>query len=94
MKQRTAVQTPKETTTLPKRGFPKHAAVRVIPEHERASNASAETRFGHDFSQASVRPSAPVVGQHYATSACPVFPRRCPFGGACHVCPALGAHQA
>lgn len=32
---------------------------------------------------------APTLGApaNYATPACPAFPRRCPFGGACHTCP-------
>lgn len=88
MKRQTAAQTKKEITTLPVRGLAQHTAVRAVPEHELAPNVSLETRFGHDFSQATVRPSAPMVGQNYATAACPVFPRRCPFGGACHICPA------
>ncbi len=88
MKQVSAVdQNKKESRSLPIRGPLEHSAVRAVPEHERPSHAPPETRFGHDFSQASVRPSAPLVGQNYATSACPVFPRACPFGGACHVCP-------
>jgi hypothetical protein len=88
MKQQTSVRTQKDNTTSPRRGLLRHTAVRTIPEHEMPSNAPLETRFGHDFSQIAVRPSAPMVGQHYATSACPVFPRTCPFGGACHTCPA------
>lgn len=94
MKQVTTVQNKKESRSLPIRGRLEHAAVRAVPDHEKPSSAPLDTRFGHDFSQTSVRPSTPMVGQNYATSACPVFPRACPFGGACHVCPALGAHQA
>jgi hypothetical protein len=87
MKRQTAARTKRETTTLPVRGPAGHSAVRADPGHERAPNVPLGTRFGHDFSHAAVRPSAPMVGQKYGTAACPVFPRTCPFGGACHVCP-------
>jgi hypothetical protein len=87
MKRQTAARTKRETTALPVRGPAGHSAVRAVPEHERAPNVALETGFGHDFSHAAVRPAAAMVGQKYGTAACPVFPRTCPFGGACHVCP-------
>lgn len=65
-------------------GLLSHAAVRTAPEHEMPSNGSAETRFGHDFSQVTVRPSAPIVCQDYSNASRPLFPQRCPFEGVCH----------
>jgi hypothetical protein len=87
MKQKIPIQTQKETMPPQMRGFLPHAAVKTTPDHEMPSNASAETRFGHDFSQVAVRPSAPIVSQDYSNASCPLFPQRCPFGGACHTCP-------
>jgi hypothetical protein len=87
MKHQTAIPTREQASTLVKGGLPQHTAVHTSAEHERAPDPARETRFNHDFSQAAVRPLAPIVGQRYATSACPAFPRTCPSGGACHVCP-------
>lgn len=41
--------------------------------------------LGHHFSQVSIHPSTPPVAE-----SCPLTtgPRACPFGGACHTCPA------
>ena len=38
------------------------------------------------FSAQAARPDTTTVG-HAAERACPISPRRCPFGGACHSCP-------
>jgi len=88
MKQQVTSQSQKETTMLPKNNFLQHTAVQAAPEHKRVSANSPDTHFAHDFSQTTVRPYLPMVGQNYGTTACPVFPRTCPFGGACHKCPA------
>lgn len=87
MKRQAPIQTQKETMPPQMRGHLPHAAVRATAEHDIPSNVSAETRFGHDFSQVAVRPSAPIVSQDYSNASCPLFPQRCPFGGACHTCP-------
>ena len=87
MKQQAPILTLKETMPPQMRGLLPHAAVRATAEHDMPSNVSAETRFGHDFSQVAVRPSSPVVSQDYSNVSCPLFPQRCPFGGACHTCP-------
>jgi hypothetical protein len=87
MKGQTTHQTRGKSSTAPVRGLAGHTAVRAVREQERVLQAAPETHFGHDFSQAEVRPVEPMVGQRYATQACPVFPRTCPFGGACHTCP-------
>lgn len=87
MKRQTPTQTQKETMPPQMRGLLSHAAVRTTAEHDIPSNVSAETCFDHDFSQVAVRPSAPVISQDYSNASCPLFPQRCPFGGACHTCP-------
>jgi ferredoxin len=43
---------------------------------------------GHDLSQATVRAAVPLVGRDYAAGTCRLVPTRCPYGGACHACPA------
>jgi len=51
--------------------------------------APLQTGFGHDFGQVNVH-SGGRTGQQFAWS-CPLAlasPRACPFGGACHSCPA------
>jgi len=40
------------------------------------------SRFGHDFTGIGLRPAADA-----ARTNCSLFPQRCPFGGACHLCP-------
>jgi len=87
MKQQVPTQIRKDTTVLPKSDFLRHAAVQAVPEKKKASTNPLETHFDHDFSQTTIRPSLPVVGQNYGTAACPLSPRTCPFGGACHKCP-------
>jgi hypothetical protein len=77
-----------ESTQLAARRLAGHTAVRAAPEPQAAQRAAPDTRFGHDLSQAAARPAGPMVGEHYATTSCPVYPRTCPFGGACHTCPA------
>ena len=58
----------------------------------RASSSSRRGRaspaHGRDMSQATVRAAAPLVGRDYGASTCPLAPTRCPYGGACHACPA------
>jgi hypothetical protein len=42
---------------------------------------------GRDFSGVPANTTQPVAPAVNRTAACPMFPRRCPFGGACHTCP-------
>lgn len=42
---------------------------------------------GRNFTNVLARAPAPGAPVNYATPACPAFPQRCPFGGACHACP-------
>ncbi len=62
-----------------------HAAIRLMPDRETqpAEHATSLTN-GHDFSQLPVT----TAGSTEPLSACSMSPRRCPFGGACHTCPA------
>jgi len=62
MKRQTPIQTQKETMLPQMRGLLSHAAVRTTSDHDMPSNVSAETRFGHDFSQ------IPVFSEHKETS--------------------------
>ena len=65
-----------------------HAAVRPWAGFEQKPAREASPTRGRDMSQATVRATAPLVGRDYAASTCPLAPTRCPYGGACHACPA------
>ena len=65
-----------------------HAAVRPWAGFEQQPTREASPAHGRDMSQATVRSAAPLVGRDYAASTCPLAPTRCPYGGACHACPA------
>ncbi len=70
----------KQAALSPESDLWRHAAVRPVTDHEAPlAERRAPTVNGHDFSQ------VPAQGQ---STACPLAPRRCPFGGACHTCPA------
>ncbi|HHJ18439.1 MAG TPA: hypothetical protein ENJ84_01190 [Gammaproteobacteria bacterium] len=71
MKQRTAIPLQKETTPPQKKGLLSHAALLNTAEQGMSSNGSAETSFGHDFSQIAVRPLVPITGQDYSNASCP-----------------------
>ncbi len=46
---------------------------------------------GHSFGQVAVH-APQVTGNGGGRSvSCPLLPRACPYGGACHTCPAAGA---
>jgi hypothetical protein len=64
-----------------------HAAVRSEPDHSARPMTHDGFDPGHDFSQVPAHTTPATSGAERST-ACPVFPRTCPFGGACHVCPA------
>ncbi len=69
-------------------GMPRHAAVQKAPDEELRPVISAGARFNHSFSQVAAAVSrAQVDGQPTSMAFCPLFPQRCPFGGACHACP-------
>jgi hypothetical protein len=64
--------------------LPDHMAVRSVPSQEAALAARpAPPASGHDFSHLPVRGN----GGNLAETTCPLSPRTCPFGGACHTCP-------
>jgi hypothetical protein len=83
MKRQTPIQTQKENKPPQMRGLLPHAAVRTTADHDMTPNVSAETNFGHDFSQIAVRSSGRIVSQDYSKASCPPFPHRYLFGGAC-----------
>ncbi|MEW5959506.1 MAG: DUF4157 domain-containing protein, partial [Chloroflexota bacterium] len=74
MKQQTTVDPKKQATTLLAGGLHR-PPFQPVPAG-RTAPVTGST-FNHDFSQ---------MPSH--SHACPIFPRRCPFGGACHTCPA------
>ena len=53
-----------------------------------APRTNANSAFQHDFSRVRVQSDLPPMLQTSPTSACPMSPRTCPTGGACHTCPA------
>jgi hypothetical protein len=69
-----------------KHNFASHAAVHALREHDRSFTPAPVS--GRDLSQSSLRAAEPMVGRDYGKASCPVAPQRCPFGGACHACPA------
>jgi outer membrane protein OmpA-like peptidoglycan-associated protein len=82
-----SAQAQKERAFVPAPGLASHTAVRPVAEHDAAPSAELETRFDRNFTTVGVEAATSMVGQRYGTSSCPVFPRTCPFGGACHTCP-------
>ncbi len=66
MKQRAAIQTPKQALPLQTRGLLRRAAVRVLSGHELLENSSSGSNFSHDFSQIEAYPSMPIVRQNYS----------------------------
>jgi hypothetical protein len=69
-----------------------HAAIRTHSSHAVAASMDSDLRtltydYVHNFTN--VPTHTPTLGTPatYATPACPAFPKRCPFGGACHACP-------
>ncbi len=94
MKVQLAAQTRQTTTERQVSDSLLHKAVPTVPVPGRVSTAPVETHFGHDFSQTALRSFTPTAGPDYGTVTCPVFPRTCPFGGACHTCPARASANA
>jgi outer membrane protein OmpA-like peptidoglycan-associated protein len=63
------------------------AAVHRRLERERPEPVPVPNRFGHDFTRVGLRPAEPLGHRNATQAPCPNFPQRCPFGGACHLCP-------
>lgn len=78
----------KLSTKAPENDLVGHAAVRPWASHEQELERQTVPAHGRNLSQATVRGAAPLVGRDYAASTCPLAPTRCPYGGACHACPA------
>ena len=82
-----AVEVQKKVDTSFVRGGLRHTAVHPVPEHDALPPYLQNSDMKRDFSQIRSQETAPLTTQVSQTNACPMFPRRCPFGGACHTCP-------
>ena len=63
------------------------AAMRKTTDDDHRVHTSAAPRFRHSFSRIAAEPGAPINSSPSSVTFCPLFPQRCPFGGACHKCP-------
>lgn len=87
MRNQTALLRVKQATLSPEDDLWRHAAVRPPADHEAALDEYQVPRVGgRNFSQVPVHVSGADGG--HAEVSCPLPPRRCPFGGTCHTCPA------
>ena len=87
MARQVSAQLQKEHVLLPARGLASHTAVQPAADHDIVPASESEAHFDRNFTTVGVETATPMVGQRYGTTSCPVFPRTCPFGGACHTCP-------
>ncbi len=90
MKSRLAVQDYKKGSVTPGRVSLQHAAVHPHADHVPQPNLPStltESRFEQDFSGLAVQSPARATRSD-TTQSCGLTPRTCPFGGACHPCPA------
>jgi hypothetical protein len=87
MTQRTNALTNKKATTPLSSGLLRRAGVHSVPDQNIPILVQGDTSFGRDFSQVPALTEVPAANSAEQTTSCPVFPRTCPFGGACHVCP-------
>jgi hypothetical protein len=86
MKSQAALLGMKQAVLSPESNLWRHAAVRPLADHEVPLLEHQVPRpVGRDFSRVPVHASGPDGG--HAEVSCPLTPRRCPFGGACHTCP-------
>jgi hypothetical protein len=91
MKSRIAVQDyNKRRNATPASVLVQHAAVHPGVDHSSHSNLAStltESRFERDFNGIAVQSPA-TTAQLDTKQSCGFTPRTCPFGGACHTCPA------
>ena len=90
MKSQLAVQDKKNGSVLSASALLQHAAVQAVADHiaqPEPVSALIESRFGQDFSRVAVQSPAGATRSEIAPP-CGLTPRTCPFGGACHTCPA------
>jgi hypothetical protein len=85
MSQETAALLEKKARAPLVSGLAQHAAVRSIAERDLSPLSPAGASFAHDLSQV---PAHAAQAGAERTVAWPLSPRTCPFGGACHTCPA------
>lgn len=86
MSQKTVVSPDKKDAAHPASGLLQHATVRSVAERSIPFASLTSSDFGHDFSQVTTRTTPSANGGTHSVS-CPLSPRTCPFGGACHTCP-------
>jgi hypothetical protein len=88
MKSHLTIQENKRGSVLPASSFMQHTTVRPSADHAVQAEPATVTgsRFEQDFSRVAVH-AASDAARSELTPPCPVTPRRCPFGGACHTCP-------
>lgn len=58
-----------------------------VGEEQRFLKRPEGSQFGHDYGQVSVHTPETGMARSHHSAACPLFPKACPFGGACHTCP-------
>jgi hypothetical protein len=86
MKSQAAFAGVKQSVLSPESDLWRHTAVHPLADHEAPlAEHQAPRSDGRDFSRVPVHAFGPDGG--HAEVLCPLTPRRCPFGGACHTCP-------
>lgn len=94
---RSTISTNKQApqSTMPARGLKPQRRSTLSEQVDRPNGSQVHTPAStsatagppHSFGRVSVHsPQAAAAGKE-GTASCPVFPRTCPFGGACHTCP-------
>lgn len=86
-KKRTWSVTPLAKSILDRARSSSHVEQEELRSSEHSLKITGESRFNHDFSQIPAHTDESAITQDQQSVSCPVFPRRCPFGGACHTCP-------
>ncbi len=94
MSQETTALLEKKARTSLASGLAQHAAVRSSPERDLSPVAQMGSSFAHDLSQVPAHAAPGAQAGAERTPACPLSPRTCPFGGACHTCPAQVQRRA
>jgi len=85
---RQAYEKPQFRNRLLQNNSPLHqATIQKTPDEELNAHTSAGTQFNHTFSQVKATAGVRLDGRSASMAFCPLFPQRCPFGGACHTCP-------
>jgi hypothetical protein len=88
VKRESVVKRDSKGAVFPMLRLPEHGAIHDNP-HDILTPAPEEvsTRVPQEFSAVPVSATATQETGPGLSRACPLLPRRCPFGGACHTCP-------